>query len=91
MIPEGRIYHVKLRFGPKVAGNVAEVHWHSTQRITQESDGSATAEFRVDGLGEIMWWILGYGDQVEVLAPRTLRKNIRQVTETMVKLNTDLG
>ncbi|MHC4104227.1 MAG: helix-turn-helix transcriptional regulator, partial [Planctomycetota bacterium] len=30
MIPEGRIYNVKLRFLPKVADNVVEVKWHST-------------------------------------------------------------
>jgi proteasome accessory factor B len=30
----------------------------------------------VDGLGEITWWILGYGDQVEVIAPAALRKTV---------------
>ena len=28
----------------------------------------------VDGLREISWWILGYGDQVEVLEPAPLRE-----------------
>ena len=59
MIPEGRIYNIKLRFLAKVANNVAEVLWHSTQRVRHNEDGSATVEFRVDGLGEIIWWILG--------------------------------
>jgi len=87
MIPEGRIYNIKLRFGAKVAHNVAEVKWHSTQQVTHNSDGSATVEFRVDGLGEISWWILGYGDQVRVLAPRALRKRVVQVAKNMIKLN----
>ena len=30
MIPEGKMYHVRLRFAPKVANNVAEVQWHKT-------------------------------------------------------------
>ncbi|KKK58323.1 hypothetical protein LCGC14_3045590, partial [marine sediment metagenome] len=51
MIPEGRMYNVKLRFLPKVANNVTEVRWHSTQKVTHNTDGSATVEFRVDGLG----------------------------------------
>jgi proteasome accessory factor B len=89
IIPQGRIYHVKLRFLPMVARNVAEVHWHSTQTIIYNSDGSITAEFRVDGLGEITWWILGYGDQVRVLEPKTLRKKIRQIAQNMTKLNTE--
>ena len=87
MIPEGRIYNIKLRFGAKVAKNVAEVQWHSTQKVTHNSDGSATVEFRVDGLGEISWWILGYGDQVRVLAPKALRRRISQVAKNMVELN----
>jgi len=87
MIPEGRIYNIKLRFLPKVANNVAEVQWHSTQKVVRNSDGSATVEFRVDGLGEITWWILGYGDQVQVLAPKNLRKKVLEVAKNMVKLN----
>ena len=87
MIPEGRIYNIKLRFLPKVASNVTEVQWHSTQKVTRNCDGSATVEFRVDGLGEITWWILGYGDQVQVLAPKVLRNKIVEVAENVVKIN----
>ena len=87
MIPEGRIYNIKLRFLPKVANNVAEVQWHSTQKVVRNSDGSATVEFRVDGLGEITWWILGYGDQVQVVAPKALRRKVLEVAKNMVELN----
>jgi predicted DNA-binding transcriptional regulator YafY len=87
MIPEGKIYHVKLKFLPKVANNVTEVRWHTTQKVAHHSDGSATVEFRVDGLGEISWWILGYGDQVQVLAPKRLRKRIARMAKNMVRLN----
>ncbi len=90
MIPEGRIYNIKLRFLPKVANNVAEVQWHSTQKVTHNSDGSAIVEFRIDGLGEISWWILGYGDQVQVLAPKALRKRVVEMAKNMIKLNEKL-
>jgi len=87
MIPEGRIYNVKLRFLPKVAENVAEVRWHSTQKVTRNGDGSVIVEFRVDGLGEITWWILGYGDQVQVLRPKRLRQKIVETAKNVAKLN----
>lgn len=87
LIPEGRLYHVKLRFLPEVAHNVAEVKWHHTQRVTFEDDGSATVQFRVDGLNEITWWILGYGGKVQVLAPPTLRRRIVQIARKMVRTN----
>jgi predicted DNA-binding transcriptional regulator YafY len=87
MVPEGQIYHVKLHFLPKVANNIAEVKWHSTQKVTRNGDGSAIVEFRVDGLSEITWWVLGYGDQVQVLAPKVLRERVLEIATNMIKLN----
>ncbi|MFA5423971.1 MAG: WYL domain-containing protein [Phycisphaerae bacterium] len=87
MIPEGKLYNIKLRFLPKVAHNVSEVQWHSTQQVKWQADGSAIMEFRVDGLGEISWWVLGYGDQVQVLAPAELRKKIINAARGMIEIN----
>ena len=39
-------------------------------------DGSADYHATVSGLNEISWWILGYGDQAEVLQPPELRQLI---------------
>jgi predicted DNA-binding transcriptional regulator YafY len=88
MIPKDRLYNVKLKFLVEVAHNVADVQWHSTQRVTFEEDGSAIVEFRVDGLNEITWWILSYGSRVQVLAPRILRQKIIEIAHKMVKVNT---
>ena len=88
MIPEGRLYHVSLVFSPKVAKNVTEVQWHATQKYQFNEDKSATVEFRVDGIGEILWWILGYGDQVIVQSPKVLRDKIQQMAQNMVNLYT---
>jgi len=77
LIPEpGRDRQVHIRFGPKVATNVAEVTWHKTQRVEFRPDGSLDFYVKVSGLNEISWWILGYGDQAEVLQPPELRKLI---------------
>jgi predicted DNA-binding transcriptional regulator YafY len=81
MLPEGRLYDVKLRFIPEVAYDVTAVRWHETQSVHFEDDGSAIVEFRVDGLNEITWWILSYGDQVEVIAPRVLRQRIIEIAQ----------
>ena len=76
MIPEGRTYDVQVHFDRKVASNVAEVQWHPSQRVHWKDDGSLDFLVRVDGLGEIAWWILGYGPFAEVLAPEALRKAV---------------
>jgi proteasome accessory factor B len=91
MMPEGKLYNVKLRFLPEVAHNVAEVQWHSTQTVTFQDDGSAIVEFRVDGLSEITWWVLSYGDNVQVLAPKVLRQKIVKIAQNTVKQNEQLS
>jgi proteasome accessory factor B len=68
-----------------VAQNVAEVSWHKTQRIVRRSDGSIDFHVRVSGLNEISWWILGYGDQAEVLRPTALRNLIAERAERIVE------
>jgi len=67
-----------------VSGAVKPAENRIAQTVQQTT---LTAEFRVDGVGEISWWILGYGDQVEVLAPAALRKRIAKTAQRMVELN----
>ena len=77
MIPgDGADDHVVIHFKPLVAQNVGEVLWHKTQQLEFQPDGSLLYKVRVTGLGEIMWWILGYGDQAEVIAPHELRQMV---------------
>jgi len=87
MIPEGQLYNIKLKFLPEVAHDVAEVQWHSTQQVTFEEDDSAIVEFQVDGLNEITWWVLSYGDKVQVLAPKILRQRIIEIARNVEMLN----
>lgn len=83
MIPEGRLYDVKLRFIPEVAASVEEVSWHETQSTRRLEDDSLLFEAQVDGIREITAWILSYGDQVDVLGPQELRDHIRQKAENV--------
>lgn len=87
MLPEGNLYEVKLRFAPEMVSDVTSKQWHSTQCVTIQEDGSAILEFRVDGLSEIAWWIIGFADKVEVLAPHTLRKKIHNMATKIANKN----
>ncbi len=74
MIPErGRNRKVVIRFSKLVARNVADVAWHKSQRVAWNDDGSMDFQVSVSGLGEISWWIQGYGDHAQVLEPPALR------------------
>lgn len=86
MIPEGKLHDIHLHFSDKVAGNVAEVLWHPSQQVTWREDGSLEFTARVDGLGEITWWILGYGDEVRMLGPSELALRVRDMARRMAAL-----
>jgi predicted DNA-binding transcriptional regulator YafY len=47
--------------------------------------GSIDFEATVDGLGEIAWWILGYGDKVRVLEPVALAQQVCDVAQRVVR------
>jgi predicted DNA-binding transcriptional regulator YafY len=83
LLREGQIYTVELKFSHEVAEDVTETQWHETQTVSFNDDGSAILKFRVDGLDEITWWILSYGDRVEVLKPLVLRRRIAEIARRM--------
>lgn len=85
MIRGERAYHVRIRFSPKVAGNVEEVLWHPTQQTNRLDDGSLLYEVDVDGVHEISWWVLGYGREAVVDEPAELRAIIREHAEAMLR------
>lgn len=87
LIPEpGRDYDVVVRFQSLVARNVADVAWHKTQQTKFLDDGSLEFRVKVSGLNEISWWILGYGDQAEVLQPARLRKLVAHRARNMAAI-----
>ena len=87
MIPDGGAdSRVVVRFQSLVAHNVAEVLWHKTQQIEWLEDGRMDFTVQVSGFNEIAWWILGYGDQAEVLQPLKLRRLLARRVANMHRL-----
>ena len=82
MMPSGTIHNIKLHFGSTVAETVADTHWHDTQEIHWLDDGSIHATFEVDGLEEIIWWILSYGPHCRVMQPVELAERVRKLQES---------
>lgn len=72
---------VLLRFSPLVAARVQEATWHPTQSVEEGPDGSLLWRARVAGTHEIKLWILGWGADVEVLAPPGLRADVARTLQ----------
>jgi predicted DNA-binding transcriptional regulator YafY len=65
---------VQLRFAAHYAQYVEERTWHHEQHMERDADGRLILTFPVSSHIEISDWILGMGNNVEVLAPTKLRE-----------------
>jgi len=85
MIRGDKGYDVELRFDAEFAETIADTHWHGTQEVTWHKDESITFRCRVDGLDEIVWWILSMGPHCTVRRPRELAQRVRELAEGIVQ------
>lgn len=67
---------VRLRFAPAVAHRVKESVWHHSQQLRDTDDGGCELTMHVGGIKEVRAWVLGWGADVEVLAPASLRDEV---------------
>lgn len=85
MIRGDRSYEVVLHFDAEFAETIADTHWHRTQEVIWRDDGSIEFRCRVDGLEEIIWWILSMGPHCVVKKPRELADRVKQLAEGIVR------
>ncbi len=69
-LPSGQEQDVLVRFSRRI-GHVAETHWPETAE--RNADGTVTVRAHLGGDHFLLAWVLGYGGEVEVLEPASLR------------------
>lgn len=80
--PDKPIDLVKLRFAPKWRSYIESHRWHDTQiEGRPHADGWIDIEMQVRLCHELRAWILGFGADVEVLAPAALRREVGEALE----------
>jgi predicted DNA-binding transcriptional regulator YafY len=67
---------VELRFAPLVAARVMESIWHPREEKRLLEDGSVWWSVEIAGRLEIRSWVRGWGPDVLVLAPASLRAEV---------------
>jgi predicted DNA-binding transcriptional regulator YafY len=66
----------KLKFTPERARWVQFEEWHHDQKGTLHKEGSYTLEIPYSDERELMADILRFGADVEVIEPKSLRRNV---------------
>jgi predicted DNA-binding transcriptional regulator YafY len=61
--------------------------WHHTQEIKRYKNGSVILSFQVDGLEEILWWVLGWSGRAKVIGPEKLRLLVVDQLQAAIRLN----
>jgi predicted DNA-binding transcriptional regulator YafY len=72
-----KVQWATLRFTPERARYVSLEEWHPKQRARWDKDGTYVLEVPFSSEGELLMDILKFGADVEVLAPASLREQVR--------------
>jgi predicted DNA-binding transcriptional regulator YafY len=76
---------ITIRFSPQAAGQIKRKKWHPSQKITENDDGSIDFTVTIAGQDEIMKWILSWGGEARVAAPKELQEKVRAAARRMAK------
>jgi predicted DNA-binding transcriptional regulator YafY len=79
----GETIVLKASFVAATAVHLRETPLSSDQIITGEASGFALLTASVQLTQQLVWWLLGFGDTVEVLEPKTLRSQMRETVQRM--------
>jgi predicted DNA-binding transcriptional regulator YafY len=77
---------VKLRFNNKIIHRILETTWHPSQTVEVQPDGSIVMTFKIRDVAYFRAFILGFGDDVEVLEPETLREQMKSLVSSLNKI-----
>jgi predicted DNA-binding transcriptional regulator YafY len=68
-----RRHHIVLRFPPALSAFILSAQHHKGEQKEVLPDGRVEYRVTLNHLAEVRRWVLGFGGQVEVVAPKALR------------------
>ena len=78
-------YDVVWRFSAAVGDEVREHHFHPSQQIEEQLDGSLIVRFKAGGRKEMCWYVMGWEGQAEILEPHHLRQSYNEMVHHLHK------
>jgi len=85
-VVRGDLIAVRAVFSAAAAPHVRGRLWHPSQELRELPGGRLELRLRVADALEVRRWLLGFGADVEVLEPATLREAIRQEAERLLSV-----
>jgi proteasome accessory factor B len=83
------VLDVQLRFTPRVAPTVRDTPRPSEHVLIATPGGGLDLFFKAEAVDDMLPWVVGFGDQVEVLQPRQLRAALRSWAEGIARIHSE--
>jgi len=80
----GEAVQLKAIFSPGAAFHLSERPISEDQTITNKEDGRILIEETVLDTSELRWWLLAFGDQVEIDEPKHIREEFSAIAAKML-------
>ena len=82
----GEVEKVRLRFIPEIKMLLEEVVWHPSQKTSIQPDGSVIMTLEVLVNVEFIRWVVGWGEKVEVMEPKKLKREIIDSAKAVLEI-----
>ena len=66
--------------------HLTETPISKNQILKQLEDGRYMLKAKLPDTSQIRWWLLGFGSQVEVIRPTSLRQEFHQTSKSLSKI-----
>ncbi len=75
--------NIEVRFQSMAGFHLTETPVTENQNLKQLDDGSYLLKAQLANTSQLRWWLLGFGDQVEVIKPKSLRQEFLEITRNL--------
>lgn len=82
----GELVRLEVLFEKDAAFHLSERPLAKDQRLIPQEDGRVLLQATVRDTLELRWWLLGFGEKIEVVGPKALREEFKIISQRMSAL-----
>ena len=84
---KGEPVDITVRFSGRARRLILEGVWHDSQEVLESNDETTLVAFKIGGLREFAAWLIGFGEEAEVVEPDELRKLVFDIASGAAGVN----
>lgn len=73
-------------FEPMAGFHLTETPISKNQMLKQLEDGRYMLKAKLPDTSQLRWWLLGFGSQVEVIRPASLRREFKEISKNLINI-----